>query len=203
MSGGPAKPAGPGRPRDPGLEDRVRAAAMTLYAEVGWSGFTFDALSRAASVGKAALYRRWASPQELLLDTLRNRWYPVGRIDTGSLREDLVALARVCFDSLTGPHGAVPMHLRADAARHPAVREIARPYVEQLVHEGRQIATRARARGELPAGTAPTLILDLVVGGITNHVVSTPARLRAAVAARADEYIRELVDLVLAGVAHR
>lgn len=102
MSDETTRPVRPGRPRDPGLEDRVLDAAMALYAEAGWSGFTFDALSRVASVGKGALNRGWVRPQELMLDTLRQRWYHVDRIDTGTLRGGLVALARVCLDSPTG-----------------------------------------------------------------------------------------------------
>jgi DNA-binding transcriptional MerR regulator/predicted nucleic acid-binding protein len=45
--------ARPGRPRDPNLESRVFAAALRVYAEAGWSGFSFDAVARRAGVGKA------------------------------------------------------------------------------------------------------------------------------------------------------
>src|ERR1700746_3102675 len=39
---------GPGRPRDPDLESRVFAAALKIYAEAGWSGFSFEAVARTA-----------------------------------------------------------------------------------------------------------------------------------------------------------
>src|ERR1700759_5494534 len=39
---------GPGRPRDPNLEARVFAAALAIYAEAGWSGFSFEAVARSA-----------------------------------------------------------------------------------------------------------------------------------------------------------
>jgi DNA-binding transcriptional MerR regulator len=52
-----------GRPRDPDLESRVLAAALRVYAEAGWSGFSFDAVARRAGVGKAPLYLRWQSGQ--------------------------------------------------------------------------------------------------------------------------------------------
>ena len=32
--------AGVGRPRDPGIEERALVAALEVYMEVGWSGFT-------------------------------------------------------------------------------------------------------------------------------------------------------------------
>ena len=55
------RPATRGRPADPDIEQRVLAAALTVYGEVGWAGFTLDRVARRAPVGKAALYRRWPS----------------------------------------------------------------------------------------------------------------------------------------------
>jgi AcrR family transcriptional regulator len=60
---------GPGRPRDPNLESRVFAAVRTIYAEAGWSGFSFDAVARSAGVGKAPLYLRWKTKEDLLLSS--------------------------------------------------------------------------------------------------------------------------------------
>jgi hypothetical protein len=68
-----------------------------------------------------------------------------------------------------------------------------------MVHVGRQIVRRAVRRGELPGGTSPTVIVDLVVGGIQNHVISTPAHLRPRMEARMYEFGEELVDTVLRG----
>ncbi|MGW0590086.1 TetR family transcriptional regulator [Streptosporangium sp. NPDC002607] len=52
---------GRGRPPDPDLEARVHAAALDLYGEVGWAGFSLDLVARRARVGKAALYSRWGT----------------------------------------------------------------------------------------------------------------------------------------------
>ena len=50
MTSGQASAATPtrGRPLDPGLEDRVFDAAIALYAETGWAGFSFEAVARRA-----------------------------------------------------------------------------------------------------------------------------------------------------------
>ena len=85
-------------------------AAIALYAAAGWGGFNFDAIARAAGVGKAALYRRWASREALFRETLEARWYAVQAIDTGTLRGDLLALGRMNFDALAGPFGEVGQH---------------------------------------------------------------------------------------------
>ena len=39
--------AGRGRPADPDIERRVIAAALAVYGEVGWAGFTLDRVDMA------------------------------------------------------------------------------------------------------------------------------------------------------------
>lgn len=189
-----------GRPRDPQLEPRVFEAAMAIYAAGGWAAFSFDAVSRAAGVGKAALYRRWSDPAALLRDALQACWYPVAEIDTGSLRADLVALARLCLDMRTGVHGGVSIHVSADSTHVAEVQEIYATFRDRLVHEGRSIVRRAIARRELPETVNPGLVMDLVVGAVNNHVISTPPRLQARMLATADAFIESLVDVVMRGV---
>lgn len=189
-----------GRPRDPGLETRVFDAAIALYAETGWPGFHFDAVARGAGVGKAALYRRWGSRGVLLRETLEARWYSVAQIDTASLRGDLLALARMCFDKLTGPYGRVALHLHADAQRFGEMRESTGPWGEAVIRQSRLMVRRAIARGEIPASINHGLIIDAVVGGVTNHVTATPERLRPAMMAQAELFLVDLVDLVVRGI---
>jgi AcrR family transcriptional regulator len=107
---------GRGRPADPDIEQRVLAAAIQVYAEAGWAGFTFDALAVRSSVGKAAIYRRWASK----LDILRDAWRAasVGFVevpDTGDLRGDLVFVAKTLAERLDEPVGVAELRLLLDA----------------------------------------------------------------------------------------
>ncbi len=190
-----------GRPRDPGLEDRVFDAAIALYAEVGWAGFSFDALAKRSGVGKDALYRRWgASRAGLLRQTLEARWYGVDQIDAGSIREDLLALARMWLRLRTGPYGKVGLHMMIDTMRFPEVADVLAGYREDAVRQARAIVRRAIDRGEIPPTTNPGLVLDIVVGGVTNHVATTPQRLRPAMTAKMDEFAVSLVDVLLSGV---
>ncbi len=188
-----------GRPRDPDLQARVFDAAIALYAETGWPGFHFDAIARAAGVGKAALYRRWSSRGDLLRETLEARWYEVAAIDTGSLRGDLLTLARMLFEKLTGPHGRVALHLHTDAARFGEMRASTGPWGEKVVLQSRLIVRRAITRREIPAGISHGLIVDAIVGGVINHVAATPERLRPAMLAQAGRFLADLVDLVVRG----
>jgi len=189
-----------GRPRDPGLEDRVLDVAIALYAEAGWAGFTFEAVARRSGVGKAALYRRWPSRGELLRQTFEARWFAVDRINSGTLRGDLTALARMIFTTLTSPYGAASRWMAMDAVQHAEVRAVSAPYSEAAIRQGRAIARRAIARGEIAASVNPGLLMDLVVGAVTNHVATTPARLKPAMMDQREGFIATLVDTVLRGV---
>jgi AcrR family transcriptional regulator len=192
-----------GRPRDPLLEARVFDAAMALYAEAGWPGFNFDAVARTAGVGKASIYRRWPTRGELLRQTFEARWFAVEEIDTGALRGDLLALAGTIGGTLTGPYGAARSRMSVDAAQFPEVRECFHPYTEAMIHQARAIVRRAIARGELDHEVSPALVMDLVVGAVTNHVGTTPPHLRAAMLRKIGAFTETLVETVLRGVGAR
>lgn len=197
---GEKRPQGRGRPRDPEIERRIFDAALSLYGTMGWLGFTMDAVARTAKVSKDALYRRWKSRDALLGDALVQRWNWVSTIDCGTVRGDMLELGARTFETFAGPYGEVALQLRADSRRHPEVRAFAEPYREMLVHQGRGIVRRALERGDLPPGTNPGLMMDLLIGSIVNHIISTPNRLREAMLANGEAFIRDLVDIVLAGI---
>lgn len=60
----------PGRPRRPGVDDAVLAAAIELVTDQGYAGTTIDAIARRASVAKTTIYRRWRSKEALAVDAL-------------------------------------------------------------------------------------------------------------------------------------
>ena len=84
------------RPRVEGArESEVLDAALVLLARVGYDRMTMDAIAAEAKAGKATLYRRWATKSSLVVDAiLRSKeTLQVPEVDTGSLREDLIAMA--------------------------------------------------------------------------------------------------------------
>ena len=189
-----------GRRRSPEIEGRALDAAIALYARGGWRALTFDAIARGAGVGKGAIYRRWPSRRALLRDTLEARWFTIGNIDEGTLREDLLALARSYLAALIGPHGGVLTHLQADAQFFKEARQVTGPYGRRMILQARHIIRRALDRRELTAGIDSSLLIDVIIGGLTNHVVSTPRRLRGAMITKSARYVVELVDVALRGV---
>jgi AcrR family transcriptional regulator len=187
-----------GRPRDPAVDERVLRAAVELYGEAGWAGFSFDAVARRASVGKAALYRRWATKDALLVDALSRHLNVVDDADTASLRGDLLSIARQLMRSHLGPAGPACLRLRVEAGATAAIGERYDAWALAQMRAARATVRRAIARGELPPGASVTLIIDTLCGGVVNHVTAVPDHLRARMEAGADAYAQTLVDFVLA-----
>lgn len=194
----PATPQG--RPRDPELERRVAMAALTTFGDVGWRGFTIDAVARAAGVGKASIYLRWNNKQDVLVDALQNRLGHVADVDTGTLRGDLVALARQILRLYLGDSGRAALRLGHEAR---AIPELAGPF--DTLRRSQTMAARAMvrrgiARGEIDSDASVTLLLDCLVGGATNHVLSTPPELEDRLVGNVEQFAEDLVAFLLRSV---
>ena len=193
-------PVAPGRPRDPAIDRRIAQAALDLFAEAGWAGFAMEAVARRAGVGKASLYLRWHSKEALLTDAVTVRLGRVSDTDTGTLRGDLIELASQILDVYVGDTGLAALRLTLEASAIPGV---ARHYEEirrSQAQAARAIVHRGIDRGELPAGTSVTLLLDTLAGGAMMHALSTPAGRRADLAANTAAQAARLVDFLLGAV---
>ena len=98
---------GRGRPRDPGTDDRITTAAAELLLQRGFDRTTVDDVAARAGVGKATVYRRWPSKEDLAvaaMETLYSSEMP--EPDTGSIRTDLAASYRSVLTFVNTPEGA-------------------------------------------------------------------------------------------------
>ena len=80
----PLAPAGParrpGRPRSEQVEDAILDAAINLLSQgVSYDGLSIEQIASTAGVGKAAIYRRWANKEALVLATLRRTFHSTPR----------------------------------------------------------------------------------------------------------------------------
>jgi AcrR family transcriptional regulator len=165
---------GPGRPRDPNLEARVFAAALAIYAEAGWSGFSFDAVARRAGVGRAPLYLRWQSKEDLLLAALSAHSRATPLRGGGSLRDDLIEYATRLLASKSDPEGWAFQRIQLEATVNPALHtrfssEVAVPHIDAA----RAVLHQAVERGDLPAETPVDLVLATLYGAIFSQVTVT------------------------------
>lgn len=87
-----------GRKRDDSLDSAIINAALSILAEFGYDRMTMDLVAAQAKTGKASMYRRWTSKTELVRDALvsmnRSSVELSELPDTGSIREDLLALVK-------------------------------------------------------------------------------------------------------------
>jgi AcrR family transcriptional regulator len=151
-----------GRPRDPSRDGVIRAAILSLLADVGYGALTMDAVAAEAGVGKATIYRRWRTKQDLVIDTITemNR-AEAAPPDTGSLEGDLRAMLQSLLAIVTGPSGAATLSLLSTVPHEPALAEAFRrgPLMEWRATFD-LIWTRAQERGEVGRGAPVALIAE-------------------------------------------
>lgn len=196
-------PAGRGRPADPGIERRVLAAALTVYGEVGWAGFTLDRVARRAPVGKAALYRRWPTKEDLLLAALEHLAEPPGdEADPTDLRGCLIGMTEQVIDMFVGPKALVLPRVLIEASQYPPrFDDMVQNIVRARFGTVRTVIQAAADRGELPARTPPDLIIDAIMGRVISLIVLTPGARRATINAERDRYAASITDFVLRAIA--
>ncbi len=151
-------------------EDVTSAIQMALLQElaaVGYGRLSIEAVARRAGVGKTAVYRRWSSKLEMVLEivsAVAGQSMPVP--DTGSLSGDLEIFMRFAGKALRHPLASqILPDLLSEAARNPQIAETLQNALVVNQHDiGVLLIGRATERGELPSGVDPALAVDLVVG---------------------------------------
>ncbi|MFC8826975.1 TetR/AcrR family transcriptional regulator [Streptomyces sp. NPDC057137] len=155
-----------GRPQDEGLRGRVLETAIGLYAEHGWSGFNFEAVARAAGVGRPALYRRWGDRETLLTDAVLGTTPEVTDNDLGSLHDELLRLLTDYAQVLRGSRGRAGLRLYLDRETIP---EVVDAVHERLMGRRFEVVSAALARAADRAGTPSAipdrLVFALLLGG--------------------------------------
>jgi AcrR family transcriptional regulator len=81
-----------GRPRDARADRAIIAATLELIADRGVRELRMGDVAQRAGVGKAAIYRRYRSKDELVSDAVATLVSEIAIPDTGSTRADLLAL---------------------------------------------------------------------------------------------------------------
>lgn len=171
MSTAHTHPGPASRPRPGGRSARVRSAVMAatleLLAEGGYEAAELPEIARRAGVHPTTVYRRWGTKSQVVGEALLERSRPLSPTpDTGALRTDL---ERLLLDGAalvhTPPVRALFEVLLATSANPSAEVAAARDrFWAAHLEEARGIVERAVSRSELPAGTDPAALVDLVVG---------------------------------------
>ncbi len=187
----------PQRRRGAALEDAIHCAVLAELAEVGYAAFTIESVAARAKTGKASIYRRWPTKQDLVLDAFIARFGGpdeiVGELLTDTeapTRDLLVRLAtRICQVSDEGAEMIRAM--ACEATRDP---ELAAA-VEQKVYRPKHAAfvellRRGVERGEVRPEAVRGVYAEALPAMLTYRMILNNQPVTAAEAA-------EIVDCVV------
>lgn len=158
-----------GRPRDPDAEPRIRQYALQLLLERGFDGMTVDDVAEAAGVGKATIYRRWASKELLASDAMADLFdLEIPDADTGSIAGDLREVYSYALTFVNSERGLALIRLAvSEANRDIRSAAIYRDFLERRIALTGDALDRARNRGEPIRSTAdPALMVEWLAGVI-------------------------------------
>jgi AcrR family transcriptional regulator len=173
-----------GRPLDPTRDDAIRAVVLQCLAEVGYEQLTMDMVAARARAGKGALYRRWASKTELVVDAV-NRHRSLDFVPTGSLRGDLDALISALPDRRRKDEARVYTSLLAVAQHNPELARAIRAHFMEPRHSAlRRILELAAERGELSPTADVDLIVEIIPAIVSARLLLAPQSVDAAFIAR-------------------
>jgi AcrR family transcriptional regulator len=139
----------------------VLEATVDALAHGGYSAFSFEDVAARAGVSRTTIYRRWPTKQELVRAALLRFAEERPNVpDTGSLRGDLLASLRTCFDPERAARDAGLLRALMADFDDPELVALSRLVRDRARQPGFAAVERAVARGELPPGTDPLVVLE-------------------------------------------
>ena len=192
-------PRARGRPRSEEADRALLAAARELLQERRAGEVSMEAIAARAGVGKATLYRRWGSLEEVglaVLEEVAAESAPVE--DLGDTRAELVAVVRRVIERLADTMmGRIIQSLMSTWITDPVLHA---RFTERVIdvrrEEVRLVLRRGIARGDLRADVDVELGTDVLAGPVYYRLVLSGERLDASLAER-------IVDVTLDGWAVR
>jgi AcrR family transcriptional regulator len=153
----------PHRRRGKALKHAIFDAVLRELHTVGYVGLTMEGVAACARTGKAALYRRWAGKEDLVVDALDHVLpSPRDLPDHGDVREDLLDLLRRMTAFLNSPTGCAMENLIADIDPDGRFARL----LHQRIKEPRKhmllaVLQRGVERGQLRPEAVSQLICDV------------------------------------------
>ena len=132
----------------------ILEACAELISEEGFAGVSIEAVAARSGTAKTTIYRHWPSREALLIEAFGIcSDAPYDSPDTGSLRDDLIAVLSGLALKLNEGGWCSALSSLADAASRDA--ELERLHISTLALRRKpltDVLERGIARGDLPAG---------------------------------------------------
>ena len=186
------------RRRGEELEAALLEAAWDELVDVGFNRLTMESVAARARTGVAVLYRRWPNKDDLVLATIHHygATRPVEVPDTGSLRDDMIALlgsfsdARMAFAAVIS---ATFSGLLASSGLTPA--EVRDKLIQERPLLSSEVFRRAHERGEIDLETISPTVLTMPFDLMRHDMLMTLKPItRERVLEIVDELFMPLVD---------
>jgi AcrR family transcriptional regulator len=185
-----------GRPRSEEAHKAILDATLDLLVEVGFSALTVEGIASRAGVGKATIYRRWASKLPLVVEAFGD--LPgFEDVDTGALDRDLKEmLGRYLEVYNSTPLSVVLPSLAGERFHNPELSQLFEPVSKDRRRPLIRAFERARTRGEIADDIDLELAADIVVGPIAVTLFFKGGKINPAM-------VGPMVDLALRGLSAR
>lgn len=187
----------PGRPRDPDIDQRVLEAALDIYAQRGWSGLTMHEVARRANIGKAALYLRWSSKEDLVADAFATgspRFTPEdAELPPRDLLLDIGVQMRRQY---TGRFGRALVRLALDADQVPELYQRLSQRFYRELDFGIRALDDAGAADALPPNTGSIALIEALGGAILMRTLFTARWADPHGIEATDDFVRGVVDML-------
>ncbi|GAB2698025.1 TetR/AcrR family transcriptional regulator [Kitasatospora kifunensis] len=181
------------RRRGEALEQAIFQAVRDELLDVGYARLTMEGVATRAQTSKPVLYRRWPNRAALVLEAMSRR-HPKDSTppDTGSVREDLLALLRQIAGRFDGVYGEVLRGLLGETIRDPELSTLARQQLDELAPQSglTTVLDRAVERGEVDPHRLTPRTLRLPLDLLRNEVLVNGTPL-------CDRVIDEIVDEIV------
>ncbi|MGW7199686.1 TetR/AcrR family transcriptional regulator [Streptomyces chryseus] len=182
------------RRRGPVLERAILESALEQLSTVGWNALTMEGVAAGAQTGKAAVYRRWPSKEDLVADALRAGMPVLDEApDRGCIREDLFQLCRQMRGAMYSKPGFALRSVLYECDSEVAERFHAM-IVQQVIEPSnrlfREVVRRGIDRGDVRPDATSDLVFD-VIPGLMMY------RSKVCGSEWADEELAEMVDRIM------
>jgi AcrR family transcriptional regulator len=178
------------------VTEAITEAVLGELVDRGYARLSMEGVAKRAGSGKSALYRRWATKEEMVLAVLAEIALPMSEVpDTGTLAGDIHAtVVSVASWLTTPPFSRIIPDLIAEAHRVPGLADaltktLAEPR-RSVVH---RTLERCIARGELAPDTDMEMAEDLVAALTYWRIVVLQAPTEPG-------YLDHVTDTVLRGL---
>jgi len=169
----------PQRKRGAALEDAIRQAAYEELTAVGYTAFSVEGVAARARTGKASIYRRWPTKQDLVMDSLlavlptpSDCGIALQLDDSVTTVEALHTVARAIANVITSPAGDAMRAIKCEAVSDP---ELAKLIDERFQAPRRaamlELLNRGVQRGEVRPGAATALVADVLPAVLMHRVI--------------------------------